>query len=482
MTNKIGNSLRWSTAGEITSKLIAPITNMILARVLAPEDFGILATINMIITFVDLFTDSGFAKYIIQCDFKDEFQEKEYINVAFWTNLILSIVLWVIIYFFRFSVANIVGNTGYENVIIIASIQLIITSFSSIQTAIYRRNFDFKTIFKIRVLMAIIPLCVTVPLALLYRNYWALIIGSLLLQSVNALVLTIRSPWKPSRYYSFSKLKKMLSFSVWSLAEAFAYWLTTWFDVFIIGSAFSTYFLGLYKNSLNMVNAIMTLAKASIIPVLFSSLSRLKNSQNMFENIYYDLQFGASGILIPMGIGVFVFREFVTTFLLGAKWLEAANIVGVWGISSCVMATYVNFNAEAYKAKGIPKVLFVYEIICLIIMIPCCYIAKLFGFWAIVYVRAAMVAFQVILGLYFMNKYIGFNLCKMIANTAPALIGASIMGICGEFLKNISPNMLWQIGTIFICIIIYFGVMIVFFKKRIVKVIDTITSRDKEYI
>ena len=478
MNNKIGNSLRWSTAGEFISKLITPVTNMILARVLAPQDFGVLAAINMIITFVDLFTDSGFAKYIIQCDFENEIQAGQYINVAFWTNLSLSLVLWTLICLFRFPIAKLIGNSGYENVIILASTQLIITSFSSIQTAIYRRNFDFKTLFKARILISVIPLCVTVPLALLYKNYWSLVIGALLLQIVNAVFLSMKSQWKPAKYYSISKLKEMLSFSIWSLAEALAYWLTTWFDVFIIGSVFNSYILGLYKNSLNTVNAIMTLVKASIIPVLFSSLSRLKTNPKKFQNVYGDLQFGASCILIPMGVGIFVFREFVTSILLGAKWVEASNIVGVWGLSSCIMATFVNFIAEVFKAKGIPKVLFLYEVICLLVMIPCCYIAKIFGFWPIVYTRAASVFVQVFLGLYFMKKYIGFSIIKMIINVLPPFISAGIMGICGMVLKNIFRGMFWHFITILICCAIYILITMLFFRKRIKSAIYTISQRD----
>lgn len=173
MSNIIGNSLKWSTAGEVISKLIAPITNMILARVLDPVDFGVLATVNMIITFVDLFTDSGFAKYIIQDDFDEKDDMFQYVNVAFWTNLVLSIVLWLIIAIFRMPIANLVGNSGNELVIVIASLQLVLTSFSSIQTALYRRFFDFKSLFIARVLISVIPIIVTVPLSFVIRNYWA---------------------------------------------------------------------------------------------------------------------------------------------------------------------------------------------------------------------------------------------------------------------------------------------------------------------
>lgn len=69
---KVANAAKWSAITEIIAKLIAPVTNMALARILAPEAFGVIATITMIISFADMFTDAGFQKYLIQHEFKDE--------------------------------------------------------------------------------------------------------------------------------------------------------------------------------------------------------------------------------------------------------------------------------------------------------------------------------------------------------------------------------------------------------------------------
>ena len=90
---KIINATKWSSITEIIAKLITPITNMILARILAPEAFGVVATITMIISFADMLTDSGFQKYLVQHEFRNESEKIKYTNVAFWTNLFISIFL-----------------------------------------------------------------------------------------------------------------------------------------------------------------------------------------------------------------------------------------------------------------------------------------------------------------------------------------------------------------------------------------------------
>ena len=146
----IGKATVWSTVTEIVAKLITPIVNMVLARLLVPEAFGIVATITMIISFAEIFTDAGFQKYIIQHEFEDDEDLDNSTNVAFWTNLCFSIVICALIFVFRHKLAILVGSRGFGNSISIASILIVIASFSSIQMARYKRDFDFKNLFKIR--------------------------------------------------------------------------------------------------------------------------------------------------------------------------------------------------------------------------------------------------------------------------------------------------------------------------------------------
>src|SRR5690606_9598792 len=103
------------------------------------------------ISFADMFADSGFQKYLIQHEFRDDKEKYKNANVAFWTNFGISISLWCIIIVFRESLAKTVGNPGLGNVIAISCVQLPIMSFSSIQMALYRREFKFRTLFLARI-------------------------------------------------------------------------------------------------------------------------------------------------------------------------------------------------------------------------------------------------------------------------------------------------------------------------------------------
>ena len=106
---KIGKALRWSTITEISAKLISPITNMVLARLLTPEAFGLVATVTMVVTFAEVFTDAGFHKYIVQHEFEDDEDLDKSTNVAFWT--ILFFISFAVIFIFADS-TYLAGSAG----------------------------------------------------------------------------------------------------------------------------------------------------------------------------------------------------------------------------------------------------------------------------------------------------------------------------------------------------------------------------------
>ena len=106
MNNKISTATRWSFLTQLLSKLLTPITNMILARILVPDVFGVIATITMITSFADLLTESGFQQYLIQKDFQNEEKIKECANIAFFINFCISSFLLILIFFNRFFLAK----------------------------------------------------------------------------------------------------------------------------------------------------------------------------------------------------------------------------------------------------------------------------------------------------------------------------------------------------------------------------------------
>lgn len=466
LDNKIINATKWSTITEIIAKLIIPITNIMLARILVPEEFGVVTTITMIISFADMFTDAGFQKYLIQHDFKSEDDKILSINVAFWSNLIISIIIWLLIIIFSEKIATMVGNPGLGNVISISCIQLPLTSFSSIQMSIYKRDFDFKTLFLVRVIAIIIPFFVTLPLAILGYSYWSIIIGNILGNFSNALILTLKSRWKPKLCYSLSTLKEMFNFSMWSLIESISIWLTTWVDTFIIGSALNSYYLGIYKTSLTTVNGIFGLITASTVPVLFSALSRVQNDDNKFNEIFFSTQKMVSYFILPLSIGIFIYSDIVSLIFLGSGWKEAESVIGIWGLISGIVIIFGSYSSEVYRAKGRPKLSFITQVLHLIVLVPVCIIASKYSFLTLVKMRALVRVQFVLVHIIFMKFAIGISIKKTFSNVKVAIICSFMMGTIGILLRNSMKSLGMNIIGIFICIIFYLVSLMCFTESR----------------
>lgn len=480
---KIANATKWSTITEIAAKLITPITNMILARILAPKAFGVVATVTMIISFADMFADSGFQKYLIQHEFRDDKEKYKNANVAFWTNFGISISLWCIIIVFRESLAKTVGNPGLGNVIAISCVQLPIMSFSSIQMALYRREFKFRTLFLARIVSVCTPFVVTIPLALLGLSYWSLIIGTITTQLLTATILTIKSKWKPRFFYSVILLKEMLSFSLWSLIESISIWLSMWVDTLIIGSFLNQHYLGLYKTSTAMVNSLTGLVTASVVPVLFSALSRLQKNNQQFNLVFYKFQRMISILIFPLGIGIYLYKDLATHIFLGSQWNEATNIIGMWSLTRSIKIVLGDPCSEVYRSKGRPRLSFLAQIFHLIFLVPTCLISVKKGFWHLVYARSLIQLQFVLVHLILMKKAFGISAIKTVNNILPSAFAALIMGVFGYFLKQISDNILWSAFSILLCAAFYFAVLLMFsnVRKEIFSIVKSLLSTTYKY-
>lgn len=466
LNNKVRKATKWSAITEIVARLITPITSMVLARLLTPEAFGVVTTLTMIITFAEIFADAGFQKYLVQHEFRDDEDREQSTNVAFWSNFAMSMLIWGIIAIFADPLATLVGNPGLGYVLIIACVAIPLTAFSSIQMALYRRNLDFKTLFKVRIVSILIPLVVTIPFALLLRNFWALVFGHIAQNAVNAVLLTVYSKWRPKLYYSFAKLKEMLSFTIWSLVEAISIWLTSYVDVFIVGVMLNQHYLGLYKTSSALVGQIMGLITAATTPVLFSSLSRLQNNDQEFKHLFFKFQNLVGLLVIPLGVGIYCFSDLITSITLGTKWMEASMFIGLWGLTSAITIVLSHYSSEVYRAKGRPKLSVLAQWLHIIVLWPLTLITVKYGFETLCIARSWVRMELIIVNLVIIYMIVKISPWEMIKNIWPSIIASLIMFVLASLLKLANGGIVIQLASVALCSLVYLAVVWLFPTER----------------
>lgn len=464
LNTKVKTATKWSTVGEIAAKLVTPISSMVLARLLTPEAFGVVTTLAMIISFAEIFTDAGFQKYLIQHEFKDEIDREESTNVAFWSNLVMSLFIWGIIAIFASPLAALVGNPGLGHVLIVACVSIPLAAFSSIQMALFKRDLDFRILARVRIISTLIPLLVTVPLAFWLRSYWALVIGNITVNLVNAALLTVFSKWKPRWFYSIAKFKEMFSFTVWSMIEAVTIWLTTYVDVFIVGTMLSQYYLGLYKTSSALVGQIMGLVTAVTAPILFSALSRLQNDEKEFQRLFFRFQKFVGLLVIPLGMELFLFREMITELLLGNQWSEAAGFIGLWGVMSALTIVLSHYSSDVYRAKGRPKLSVLAQCLHIVVLWPTVLIAVRYGFETLYVARSFVRLEYIAVNLCIMGWIVRMPIGRMFTNILPSCAGA--VGMMLVMFLPASENLWINIVYAMFAFVIYLIIVVVFPEER----------------
>jgi len=461
MEGNVFRAAKWSTVTEILARLAAPVTNAILARLLMPEAFGLAATIMVVISFAEVFTDAGFQKYLVQREFKDTQDMSESTNVAFWTNMGLSLSLWGIFVLFRNQIAFITGAPALGKAIAVAGVSIPLIGLSSIQAALFRRRFDFKTLFFIRLVSVCIPFVVTIPAAVYFRNYWALVIGTICVYAFTALLLTIRSPWKPKLCYSVSKLREMLSFCVWTLLEQIVIWIGSNAGILIVAKVLNEYYLGLYKISISTVTSLLSVVTASSMPILFSSLSRLQNDHEQYWKMFFGFQKSIALIIFPMCTGLFLFRNLATSILLGEQWLITADFIGLLSVSNCISVVFSYPISEVYRSSGRPKMSLLAQSIYLALGIPTLLYGATQGYQMLCVATAITSIFLVVINQILLRILYGISVSRTMRNILPSLVATAIMGSAGLLLQQVSNGVLWSFASIGICVLIYASVVLI---------------------
>jgi PST family polysaccharide transporter len=467
LEHKVKKATKWSTVGELLSKCFVPVLNMILARLITPNEFGFVASITLVITLAELFSDAGFQKYIIQEKIEEGFEEVTY-NTAFTADFILALVMYGAIFLFRVPLATLLGGAHLATPLAVAGLTLPLLAFSSIQGGLLKKQLNYSLLAVIRVVTVIIPFFVTVPLALAGFGLWSLIIGTLVGKSISFLILFIRSTWRPHFQLNRTAFSKMVRFSAWSMGEAFALWGGTYVGVFLLSIFLGGHFTGLYKVSLTTAEGILATIYAPLLSVMYATLVNYHKKSPQQQTAYFDFVKKMALILLPLGAGIFLYQDFVTSILLGSQWQEAAGFIGIWGLVVSLTIVYGQSAYELYRACGNAKIPFLIEGLYVFVLVLSVVLLPEFTYQHFILYQTIAKLLVIVLNLLLTALIFKINPFTYLLETRSMLVAAGSMYLAGRYLQQqLANNLVGTILGVFLCIIIYFGVMSLFHHEKI---------------
>ena len=463
LSETASRSMKWTTLAEVLAKLIVPITNMVLSRFLAPEIFGIVASVNVVITFAELVSEGGFAKYILQQRFISEEQKKKSVATGLTVSLVFGLLLFLVVFSLKDALANLVGASGYSWLLVFAASQLPFYSLTNVLLSLCRRSFKFQQLTFVRLLGVTSQLCVAVTFAVLGMSIWAITAGSMasiVVQFTIALIL-VR---KEIRFgFSLCCFKQMWSSSLTFLLSAFVVWLNA-----SLNTLFSSRFLGqdvagILKNGFSTTAGLINMLTAIYSPVLISLLAKIDYASSDYSGTIYKFQKAISAIFIPLGVGMVVFNRFLTEVFFGAGWENAGIVIACIGFANSVKVSTCDFVFAGMNARGKPiwnLLLDLVYTLCLVIIWPLC---RNQDFHVIVLLLGCSILLEAIVCFLVSKKTIGVSSIPLLKNLIPVVPCATFMGIFGYLLSQLSSNLILNFAFICCCILVYFSLLFLLF-------------------
>lgn len=396
------HALKWSFLSELASKLIQPVVFVVLARLMTPEDFGVMSAALMVMAFSQIFWEAGMGKALIQ----RQTNVRDAANVAFWINFGLAVLIAGLLYI----VASLIALTFFQDprvtsVIQVMILQVFLGALGSVHTALLQKEMGFKKIFWVRFATVSLPGLASIPLAWQGMGYWALVAGTLMGQAVQVVMLWRMSPWRPNWTFHVPVSKEMGRFGAWVGLSGLLAWFYGWMDALIVGMYLGSHDLGLYRTGNQFSTMVFALLFGPITPVLYSHLSRMNGDRDRIKVAAEKVIKTLVIIAVPSAVILYSVSDPVGVALFGEKWKGIGLVIGVMALMHG-FSWVVGMNGEFYRAMGQPA----YETMVnggvLLVYLGGYLYSIRFGFDSFVWTRLALALLALVLHLIMLQRII----------------------------------------------------------------------------
>lgn len=359
LKSSVITSLIWKFLERIGTQGVQFVVSIVLARLLSPADFGLIALVTVFVTIANVFVQSGLNTALIQKKHADNLD----FSTVFYSCLALSIVLYVGLFFGAPLIARFYNNQQ-ELIPVIRVLGLILPlgALNSIQEAYVDRNMMFKKLFY-RSIGAIIPAGVIgVVSAYLGFGIWSLVAQQLSNAFLICVIMWFTVKWRPSLSFSFERWKGLFSFGWKLLCSALLDTFYRNIRDLVIGKLFAPADLGFYNRGDQFPKVIISNINTSIQSVLLPSLSTVQEDKVRLKSLARRSIKTSSFLILPLMTGLAAVAQPLTQVVLGEKWLQAVPFIQICCFSYAFWPIHTT-NLSAINAIGRSDVFLKLEII-----------------------------------------------------------------------------------------------------------------------
>lgn len=430
LKSKTISSLFWKLMERGGNAVVSLLVQIVLARLLTPEDFGMLAIIIVFVNIGAVFVQSGLNSALVQAPNASE----DDFSTVFWFCLSIAVVLYAVIFFLSPAIASFYSNDNLIWPLRVIALLLIINSYSSIQIAKVTRDLELKKTFYATLVSVFTSGGAGIAIAVFGGGVWALVFQQLIYQLANCIALRMQIKWRPKMVFSFVRARELFGFGWKLLVSGVLNTIYQSLSSLIIGKQFSQYSLGLVSQGEKYPQAIGNMLDGAIQPVMFSAVSRVQKDLSSVKGLTKRALKTSAFLVIPtMGMFAIVAYPFTVVFL-GTQWVPAVPFLQMYCF---IYALYPiqSSNLQAINGIGRSEVYLALEVV-----------KKIYGV-AIILVAAFVIKdiYAVVIGLMLSNvisavvnsipsrKYIHYGIIEQVRDIAPSILLTIASGFLAYF-------------------------------------------------
>ncbi|PKM90638.1 MAG: flippase [Firmicutes bacterium HGW-Firmicutes-10] len=434
-SSKIVSSLLWKFLERVGTQGITFVVQIILARLLLPEEYGIVAIINVFIILANILVQSGLNSALVQ---KKDADETDF-STVFFLSIFISILLYLILFLFSINIADFYNNSKLVLIIRVLSLVLIAGAVNSVQIAYISKNLLFKKLLTSSITASSISGIIGIIMALYGWGVWALVLQQLLNQFLITLILWYKVRWRPHFRFSIDRLKLMFSFGWKLLVSSLLNTLYNDMRTLVIGKVFSASTLGYYNRGKQFPGLIIDNINGSIQAVLLPALSSRQDNLDRVKNLTRKSISISTFIVLPIIIGLAVVAEPMVHIILTDKWLPAVPFIQIYCIIFALRPIQ-SAHVQAINSLGRSDIFLKIEITRTIFGLIILFISIPFGVFAIAFGELLGIIYSSFFYSYPNVKLIGYSYIEQLNDIFPAFIITVIMSICVYAIQYISMS------------------------------------------
>jgi lipopolysaccharide exporter len=421
ITKKAARGAGWNYLSFGSTKFLTLITLVIMARLLPPEDFGLVALATLTMEYLSILSDLGFGAAVIQ----RKGNVKEAANIAFTVNLVTNVLLMVVIFFVAPFAAEFFREPQVTPILRWLSLTFLFNAAGSIHNVLLDRELDFKRKIVPELGSSIFRAVISIGLALSGYGVWSLVAGLLAGEAITSILLWYVVPWRPNLTWNTATAKELFSFGFSIMGiNALSAWEDN-FDYLIIGRIINATTLGVYTIAYKLPETLIMNTMWVLTAVLFPAFSALQDDKDSLKRGLLTTIRYVQLLVAPLCLGMIIAADPLIRVAFGPQWVDAIPVLRVISLYTLVLS--LSFHAgDVYKALGRPDIMLKLAIPFVPLRLVMLWIGAQHSILGVAYAHLGVEIVSLIVNLIIVRRMINVTLFEFIRELK-AFIGGGVL-------------------------------------------------------